>query len=70
MTQRLVVAQDLVQSLVNLLSLPAKATREQGQQGLDNAAGRLKLLDAQMQAPPVPLNVPNLVPPPPVTVTT
>jgi hypothetical protein len=60
LTQRLVVAQELVAGLLQLV--PAYQ-HGPAQQLLDAAAARLKLLDAQQQSTQPPLVAPSLVPP-------
>jgi len=57
--QRLQIAQDLIQSLVNAISQATPASRASIQGILDNAAARVKALETTQ----APLVVPSLVPP-------
>lgn len=63
MTQRLECAQELIQTLVNLLSLPLPPNRMQVQAALDMAKARLAAIEMQAQAVAAPLVVPQFVPP-------
>jgi hypothetical protein len=62
-TQLLQVAQDLIQTLCNLLSLPAMPPRAQVQRALDLATAKIKIIHDQAANPPVPLVPPQFVPP-------
>lgn len=61
-TQRLFVAQELVQGLVNLLSLPQQPERSVVQSVLDAAKVKIMAIEAAPMPPVVPLEIPQLVP--------
>ena len=64
LNQRLNIAQDLVQQLVSLLSLPIQPPRTSVQQVLSAAADRVKALEAQQAGSNWnPLQVPQLAMP-------
>lgn len=69
-TQRWQAVQDLVQQLVNALTLPMRPDHTAVQAMLDAAAARVKAIDAQPSAPQIPLVVPSLVPAPATAGTT
>ena len=61
--QRLQVAQDLVQSLLTMMSLPTPPDRALVQSVLDVATNKIKAIDAQAVTAPAPFVLPQLVPP-------
>jgi hypothetical protein len=63
LTQRLHVAQDFSQRLLTYLSMPAPPPRSVIQALIDEVNAKLKAIDAQPDAPTVPLVAPNLLPP-------